>query len=72
MSCGVSHRRSLDPALLWLWRRPVDLKPKAVSLLGKGLKRNESIVKVYSREHSIRKLCSVYVCVYIYMRKYTT
>ena len=22
MSCGVGHRRSLDPALLWLWRRP--------------------------------------------------
>ena len=21
MSCGVGHRRSLDPALLWLWRR---------------------------------------------------
>ena len=22
MSCGVSHRKSLDLALLWLWRRP--------------------------------------------------
>ena len=21
MSCGVGHRRSLDPMLLWLWRR---------------------------------------------------
>ena len=21
MSCGVGHRRGLDPALLWLWRR---------------------------------------------------
>ena len=21
MSCGVVHRRSLDPTLLWLWRR---------------------------------------------------
>ena len=21
MSCGVSHRRSLDLALLWLWRK---------------------------------------------------
>ena len=21
MSCGVGHRRTLDPALLWLWRR---------------------------------------------------
>ena len=23
MSCGVGRRRSSDPALLWLWRRPV-------------------------------------------------
>ena len=22
MSCSVGHRRGLDPALLWLWRRP--------------------------------------------------
>ena len=22
MSCGVGHRRSLDPELLWLWIRP--------------------------------------------------
>ena len=22
MSCGVGHRRSWDPALLWLWHRP--------------------------------------------------
>ena len=22
MSCGVGHRHHLDPALLWLWRRP--------------------------------------------------
>ena len=27
MSCGVGHRRSLDPALLWLWRRPVATAP---------------------------------------------
>ena len=23
MSCGVGRRRDLDPALLWLWCRPV-------------------------------------------------
>ena len=23
MSCGVGDRRSLDPTLLWLWRRPL-------------------------------------------------
>ena len=22
MSCGVGHRRGLDPGWLWLWRRP--------------------------------------------------
>ena len=27
MSCGVGHRHSLDPALLWLWRRPVTTAP---------------------------------------------
>ena len=26
MGCGVGHRRGLDPALLWLWRR---LEPTA-------------------------------------------
>ena len=23
MSCGVGHRHSSDPVLLWLWHRPV-------------------------------------------------
>jgi len=23
VSCGVGHRHGLDPALLWLWGRPV-------------------------------------------------
>ena len=27
MSCGVGRRLSLDPALLWLWRRPVATAP---------------------------------------------
>ena len=27
MSCGVGHRHSLDPALLWLWCRPVATAP---------------------------------------------
>ena len=27
MSCGVGHRRSSDPALLWLWHRPVATAP---------------------------------------------
>ena len=27
MSCGVGHRLGSDPALLWLWRRPVATAP---------------------------------------------
>ena len=27
MSCGVGRRCSLDPSLLWLWRRPVATAP---------------------------------------------
>ena len=27
MSCGVGRRCGLDPALLWLWRRPVATAP---------------------------------------------
>ena len=27
MSCGVGRRHGLDPALLWLWRRPAAAAP---------------------------------------------
>ena len=27
VSCGVGHRLSSDPAMLWLWRRPVATAP---------------------------------------------
>ena len=27
MSCGVGHRHSSDPELLWLWRRPAATAP---------------------------------------------
>ena len=27
MSCGVARRHSSDPALLWLWRRPMAIAP---------------------------------------------
>ena len=27
MSCGVGHRLGSDPALLWLWHRPVAIAP---------------------------------------------
>ena len=27
MSCGIGHRHSSDPALLWLWHRPAAVAP---------------------------------------------
>ena len=27
MSCGVGHRHSSNPALLWLWHRPAAIGP---------------------------------------------
>ena len=27
MSCGVGHRRSMEPTLLWLWHRPAGTAP---------------------------------------------
>ena len=27
MSCGVGHRLTLDPVLLWLWHKPVATAP---------------------------------------------
>ena len=27
MSCGVGHRHSSDPALLWMWRKPAATAP---------------------------------------------
>ena len=27
LSCGIGHRRGLDPALLWLWRRLAAVAP---------------------------------------------
>ena len=36
VSCGMGHRYSLDPTLLWLWRRPAGvalIQPLAWGLL---------------------------------------
>ena len=47
MSCGVGHRRGLDPALLWLWRKLaaiVPIRPLAWELpcaMGVALKRQK-------------------------------
>ena len=47
MSCGVGHRGGSDPALLWLWCRPVatdPIRPLAWGppyIMGVALKRKE-------------------------------
>ena len=53
MRCGVGRRHGLDPALLWLWRRPA-----AVALIrplvweppyatGAALKKKKKKINVY-------------------------
>ena len=37
LSCGVGHRRGLDPVLLWLWRRPVATAPIRSRSLGTSI-----------------------------------
>ena len=45
MSCGVGHGRGSDPALLWLWHRPLATAPirplawKAPYATGAALKK---------------------------------
>ena len=37
VSCGVDHRYSLDPVLLWLWHRPVAVAPIQPPSLGSSI-----------------------------------
>ena len=55
MSCGVGHRCSLDPALLWLWYRPAAMvligplawePPYATGAAGKRPKKKDRTVAV--------------------------
>ena len=52
MSCDVGHRSGLDPALLWLWYRPVATSPtgplgwEPLCATGAALKRQEGEKKV--------------------------
>ena len=49
VSCGVGRRRGSDPALLWLWRRPVVtalIRPLAwepLYAMGAALKRQNKM-----------------------------
>ena len=54
VSCGTGHRHSSDPALLWLWRRPVATAPsgplawKLPYAAGAALNNNKKKTKVTS------------------------
>jgi len=63
VSCGVGRRCGSDPALLWLWRRPVATAPirplaweppyaagAAQEIAKKDKKRQKKKKKEYSRE----------------------
>ena len=56
MTCGVGHRRSLDPALLWLWCRlaaTAPIRPLAWELpcaLRAALKRPKKKKKVFFKK----------------------
>ena len=66
MSCGVGHRRSSNPALLWLWCRPA-----AVALIpllaweipyaaGAALKRQKTKKKKKRKDKKKKKRCISY------------
>ena len=54
MSCGVGHRHSSDPALLWLWYWPAPaawIRPLAWEppyAMGAALKRQKKKVYIYT------------------------
>jgi len=62
VSCGVGHRRSLDPELLWLWRRPaatVPIRPLAWEppyAERAALKKDKKIKKKRERESEYGKM----------------
>ena len=68
MSCGVGYRRSSDPELLWLWRRPVAIAliqplawepPYAVEATQEMAKKKKVKQVFQSRKH--HQLCQMVV-----------
>ena len=62
MSCGVGHRCSLDPALLWLWHRwaaTPPIRPLGWELpyaKGLALKKQEKKKEMENRDEMIMKI----------------
>ena len=66
VSCGVGHRRGLDPALLWLWCRPATIAlirplawepPYAAGAALEDAKRQKK-----GGESSLKKYLFVFAC----------
>ena len=63
MSCGVGHRYSLDPVLLWLWQRPAvppPIQPLAWEppyAVGAALKRQKK-----TKQQSLSFLHTAHFC----------
>ena len=67
MSFGVGHRRSSDPMLLWLWRRPAavaSIQPlawvpphAAGATLKRFLKKERNVMQTQSRESDVMNSC---------------
>ena len=60
LSCGVGHRLSLDPELLWLWCRPAIVAPiqplawEPPYAVGAALKRQKIFLK--KRNHKYKEI----------------
>ena len=55
MSCGVSHRCSLDPALPWLWCRPAPVAPIQPLAWGTSICRKCSPKKTKNKQTNKKK-----------------
>ena len=66
VSCGVGHRRSSGPALLWLWRRPAAAAPigplawESPYAVGAALKRQKTKDKSKTKQNKIKKTPQAY------------
>jgi len=76
VSCGVGHRHGSDPALLWLWRRPVAaalIRPLAWEppyAAGVALEKEKK--KKEKERQKKKEVMYTYVCImYIFINTYT-
>ena len=56
MSCAVGHRHSLDPALLWLWRRPAAVAPIGPLAWGLPQASSAAALKSQKKKKSVQEI----------------